>query len=194
MGEVQLRVLSGAMAGEVITVEGELVLGRGEGGVGDLGGDAELSRRHARIEKTQRGHLVIEDLGSTNGTQVNGDRISGAKVLATGDRIELGATELEVIDAQATVPHSPSGERTQAAVQAAPPPPAQAAPPPPATSSLDPERQPLSPRANRPPPDGPVHPSVDRKPWRLGRLLFFLVAALVIAAVVVVLVTTIGGK
>jgi hypothetical protein len=42
-------VLSGNMAGDVLRVDGELLLGRGQTGDGDLGGDAELSRRHAAI-------------------------------------------------------------------------------------------------------------------------------------------------
>ncbi len=52
------------------------------------GGDA--SRRHAEIRGDADGFLV-RDLGSTNGTLVNGDRV-GEHRLAPGDRIEIGAT------------------------------------------------------------------------------------------------------
>jgi pSer/pThr/pTyr-binding forkhead associated (FHA) protein len=51
--------------------------------------DAEVSRRHARME--QRGSAyVIQDLGSTNGTFVNGTRITGMQVLNPGDTVSFG--------------------------------------------------------------------------------------------------------
>lgn len=51
--------------------------------------DPEISRRHARLYK-QGGNYVIEDLGSTNGTVVNGQKIRGPKQLATQDQITIG--------------------------------------------------------------------------------------------------------
>jgi predicted component of type VI protein secretion system len=52
-------------------------------------GDPQISRQHARI--TRQGKLiVIEDLGSTNGTFVNGMRLTGPHVMANGDVIGLG--------------------------------------------------------------------------------------------------------
>jgi predicted component of type VI protein secretion system len=53
--------------------------------------DPEVSRRHAEI-RDQGGSLAIEDLGSTNGTFVNGARITVATVLANGDTVRLGNT------------------------------------------------------------------------------------------------------
>src|SRR5947208_2057655 len=110
------------MAGEVLAIDGELVVGRSQEGAGDLGGDQELSRYHARIEKTERGHLLIEDLGSTNGTEVNGDQISEPTALSPGDRIKLGTSELEVLgDVHATVAHARDAERMQTAPMDPPP-------------------------------------------------------------------------
>jgi predicted component of type VI protein secretion system len=53
--------------------------------------DPEVSRRHAAI-RDQGGSLAIEDLGSTNGTYVNGARISVVTVLGAGDEVRLGNT------------------------------------------------------------------------------------------------------
>lgn len=51
--------------------------------------DPEVSRRHARIV-AQNNNYYIEDLGSTNGTFVNGRRISSVTRLSNGDIIDLG--------------------------------------------------------------------------------------------------------
>src|SRR3954462_7543415 len=53
--------------------------------------DPEVSRRHAAI-RDQGGSLGIEDLGSTNGTYVNGTRITVLTVLSDGDEVRLGNT------------------------------------------------------------------------------------------------------
>src|SRR5262245_22926068 len=54
-----------------------------------------LSRRHARIE-CARDQIVIEDLGSTNGTFVNGEKIKRA-MLKEGDRVLIGTSILKVV-------------------------------------------------------------------------------------------------
>jgi hypothetical protein len=54
--------------------------------------DPSVSRRHAEVRPAPEGHWVI-DLGSTNGTEVNGRRVEKAK-LETGDVITIGQTEL----------------------------------------------------------------------------------------------------
>ena len=92
---MSLRVVSGPGAGQVFEVGDGAVIGRDEGL--DLGGDPELSRRHARIASGPSGELLVEDLGSTNGTLVNGHRISAPTPVRAGDRIELGGTVLEVV-------------------------------------------------------------------------------------------------
>jgi hypothetical protein len=52
--------------------------------------DSNVSRRHARITLGPEGTWMVEDLGSTNGVQVNGARISGPHELAPGDRLDIG--------------------------------------------------------------------------------------------------------
>jgi pSer/pThr/pTyr-binding forkhead associated (FHA) protein len=54
--------------------------------------DPNISRRHAEVHPGEA--IVVVDLGSTNGTKVNGLRISGRQVLADGDIISLGGTHL----------------------------------------------------------------------------------------------------
>jgi hypothetical protein len=91
-----LRVVAGPTAGRQITLDEDFVVGRGESGLGNLGGDTEISRRHAQFRWLDDGRIMIEDLGSTNGTHVNGRRISGPHVLGPGDRITLGRTTFEL--------------------------------------------------------------------------------------------------
>lgn len=89
---VTLHFTEGPLAGQVITIESELLLGREVPDVGRLGGDPRLSRRHARLFIDSEDRAMIEDLGSTNGTWVNGDRVHDPRVLVTGDEIRLGQT------------------------------------------------------------------------------------------------------
>lgn len=56
--------------------------------------DANVSRRHAEVRRGPDNSWVVEDLGSTNGTKVNGLRISGARRLEDGDEITVGATSV----------------------------------------------------------------------------------------------------
>jgi hypothetical protein len=100
MPKAALEVVAGPAAGSRLEVETELLIGREAGGPGALGGDVELSRRHARVF-VDSGRLVVEDLGSTNGTQVNGGQIGGPTGLADGDVVEVGGSSLRVAAAAA---------------------------------------------------------------------------------------------
>ncbi|MFM2076332.1 MAG: hypothetical protein RJA49_222 [Actinomycetota bacterium] len=55
--------------------------------------DGNVSRRHAEVRPSSRGY-VVADLGSTNGTKVNGLRIQGEQALADGDIVSVGSTHL----------------------------------------------------------------------------------------------------
>ncbi len=57
--------------------------------------DERVSRRHAKIERQGNG-LVLTDLGSTNGTFVNGARVRASYTLQPGDLIQLGSSSLTV--------------------------------------------------------------------------------------------------
>ena len=92
-----LRAVSGPAAGLTVQVGDELLLGRTAPGLERLADDPELSRRHASISRGDDGELVIEDLGSRNGTVVNGVPVEH-QALAPGDRIRLGATTFELVE------------------------------------------------------------------------------------------------
>ena len=57
--------------------------------------DTFVSSKHALFEATTAG-LQVEDLRSTNGTQVNGADISDPRLLQVGDRVEVGDTVFQV--------------------------------------------------------------------------------------------------
>jgi predicted component of type VI protein secretion system len=91
-------------------------------------GDSEISRQHTRLTRTPGGY-VIEDLGSTNGTFVNSERLMAPRVLNPGDLVALGENVSLTFDAVA-----PEAAATVASTAAGPEPveaaPAPAAPPP----------------------------------------------------------------
>ena len=106
-----LLVKEGPLAGHRLPVDGRLVLGRGEADV--TIDDPQISRRHAIVRPVGDG-LEVEDLGSLNGTWVNGERITSARVLLPGDVLRLGETTVEVEVERRETP-------TVAAPEAAPP-------------------------------------------------------------------------
>ncbi len=92
-----LRVIAGRDMLRFVTLDvgrPSVVVGREEG-VDLLLTDASVSRRHARLGVTSDGTFVLEDLGSTNGTAVNGASIERAPVLP-GDNLEVGGVVLRL--------------------------------------------------------------------------------------------------
>jgi len=120
-------------------------------------GDAEVSRQHARLTRTPGGH-VLEDLGSTNGTFVNSERLVAPRVLNPGDLIALGETITVTFDAT-----SPEAAATvaQPAVTAEP---AKKAP----REVVRPagQAQPAAPPS--PALDGPAPAKKGKRPWLLA--------------------------
>jgi pSer/pThr/pTyr-binding forkhead associated (FHA) protein len=70
-----------------------LLLGRGSDNDVNLARDEFASSKHARVEPRRDG-VWVEDVGSTNGTYLNGIRLTQAKRLAPGDVVRIGETEL----------------------------------------------------------------------------------------------------
>lgn len=66
--------------------------------------DGAVSSRHAVVTLSANPdfpefqEVIIEDLGSTNGTQVNGNRISGQRQLHAGDVVKIGWNEFKLMD------------------------------------------------------------------------------------------------
>jgi pSer/pThr/pTyr-binding forkhead associated (FHA) protein len=96
-GQVLVVALGPAM-GRRLALGDDLVIGRGVSGEGRLSDDVEISRRHARVSRDPSGELSIEDLGSANGTFVNGVRVRGHQPLQVGDSVRIGLTTLELTD------------------------------------------------------------------------------------------------
>ena len=86
--DAQLVVLVGHASGRRYVVGSSIELGRGSGSPIELLDDG-VSRRHARVARSVDGY-TIEDLGSRNGTFVNGERIAKA-ALNFGDKIAVGS-------------------------------------------------------------------------------------------------------
>jgi hypothetical protein len=69
--------------------EGEALVGREDGLGVSLAGESTVSRRHASVTRAGK-TVVVKDLGSTNGTFVNGTRLQGEATLRPGDQVQFG--------------------------------------------------------------------------------------------------------
>ncbi len=85
-----LVVIAGAHLGEIFPVEGEIIIGRDLDANLRLAEDEGVSRRHARVTPVADGALLA-DLGSQNGTFVDGEKVQ-ERVLKEGMKIRIGQT------------------------------------------------------------------------------------------------------
>jgi hypothetical protein len=85
----------GLRSGSTFDVNVATVVGRDAASGVRLDGDEFASARHARIDPRPDG-VWVEDLGSTNGTFVNGDQITSRRLLQPGDVLRVGETELRL--------------------------------------------------------------------------------------------------
>jgi hypothetical protein len=117
--------------------------------------DSEVSRQHSRITRTPGG-FVLEDLGSTNGTFINGERLVAPRILSPGDLVGLGENvtltfEMESTEAAATG-LAPAAGRPATASPPPPPRQVQTPPSPPPAPAMEPAR----PAAPSPGPSDPA--------------------------------------
>jgi pSer/pThr/pTyr-binding forkhead associated (FHA) protein len=94
MADLILEIVEGDDAGRQTPLTGSIEIGR-EASLALPLDDEQTSRRHARVE-AQGDHAVLEDLGSTNGTYLNGQPIEGQRTLRPGDRLRVGLTVFEL--------------------------------------------------------------------------------------------------
>jgi hypothetical protein len=99
-GEVEPRLIVERAPGHTPGMEYDV----GEGAVMGRGDQAEIrledpfaSSRHARLVR-QGGIVVLEDLGSTNGTYLNEELLTGPQPLHPGDRVRIGDSEFTYLD------------------------------------------------------------------------------------------------
>ena len=83
-----------ARRGTAVAMHGEITLGRDPSCSFAIDDDSFISQLHFRIYDYE-GQPMLEDLGSTNGTFHNGNKVVGAKLLHPGDRIQVGTTVIE---------------------------------------------------------------------------------------------------
>ena len=86
-------VKTGPEAGRRVELDLEVAIGRQDGDL--VVEDPEVSRRHAVLRRSG-GSVVVEDLDSTNGTFVNGERIRAPITVGPGDTVRVGRTTLEI--------------------------------------------------------------------------------------------------
>lgn len=105
MADLILEIVEGDDAGRQTPLEGSIEIGR-EASTGLPIDDEQASRRHTRVT-AEGDHALVEDLGSTNGTYLNGQPIEGQRTLRPGDRLRVGLTIFELRTA-ADVQRQPS--------------------------------------------------------------------------------------
>ena len=113
MPELSLEIVEGAGAGAMVALAGPMTVGRARDADLVLA-DELVSRHHAQVTPSGSGALV-EDMGSRNGTFINGEAIHGPTHLSPGDQLQLGVTLVELRSA-AQIAERPS------AVHPVPPP------------------------------------------------------------------------
>lgn len=139
-------------------------------------GDPEVSRQHARLTRTPGGY-VLEDLGSTNGSFVNGERLTSPRVINPGDL--LGMSEKVTLTFEMAISEAAETVMSPAAEVESPAPTIQEAAPEPVPLAARPEEQP----APAPPAFQQAVPEEKRKrsPWITAGFGCLIVAVVLIA-------------
>ncbi len=174
-----LEVVEGPLTGRRIEIQRGQAIAFGRTTKSDISipGDGYMSGRHFQVESTDSGFLV-RDLGSSNGTFLNGNRVSDAAIQSL-DLIAAGSSKFRLHVEEAvmdfsktsTIQTPPNFEHTIQQSQLAPPPmpsappTMSAAPPPPPPSMAGPPPLPPFEPPTVPPPVPPVPPAIPADPW-----------------------------
>lgn len=185
----RLRVVSGPSAGLTVDVDEELVIGREDT---DLAlDDDEMSTRHAVVRR-HANRLQVEDLGSTNGTFVDGTRIAEPTLLGGGAEIKVGTTVLvvegvlPVTDPSADIVQPRNVTRVSAAISDKAPAPATSAPVAATATAAPPALAPVQLVVGefRPPQPSRRQPGLASRSWVPVALSFGTVIIVAIALVI----------
>jgi pSer/pThr/pTyr-binding forkhead associated (FHA) protein len=162
--QFQFVMRSGPTVGKVFPLEAsEISIGRDNSNIVAIN-DAEISRKHAKMEMRGTAY-VLTDLGSTNGTFINGTRLSGTQVLNPGDTVAFG----EGIILQYEAAYDPNATMVSSAAKA--------------PRTVAPARRPAPEPAPAPVysgqvPAGPVAPAAPAK--KSNRTVIIIVVAVVV--------------
>jgi pSer/pThr/pTyr-binding forkhead associated (FHA) protein len=80
--------------GSTYAIGNEITVGRAATCTIPMPNDSFVSQLHARVFR-DAGDTMVEDLGSTNGTYLNGNRLTGPERITKGDRVQIGGTVFE---------------------------------------------------------------------------------------------------
>jgi len=106
---VKLRVMKGAQAGREVAIPvAEFFIGRGEECHLRPRSDA-ISRKHCAVVVGEH-QVRVRDLGSKNGSYVNGKRVEGEQIVQSGDQFQVGPLEFEIV-----IEHALGGAKRPAA-------------------------------------------------------------------------------
>ncbi|QDT38321.1 FHA domain-containing protein [Stratiformator vulcanicus] len=101
-----LKVLGGKHEGKLVPLpQGKFLVGREKDC--HLRPSSELISRHHCVFQLDEYAVRLRDLGSTNGTGVNGSRLHGETVLDNGDRVVIGPLNFEIVTQEAPADHKP---------------------------------------------------------------------------------------
>ena len=180
--DARLEFVSGARQGQAADVAGDrFLVGRGSDCELTLA-DSEASRRHALLRPQADGSVLLEDLGSTNGTYVNGQRITGPVTLRGGERVRIGDTELNFRNGAVAPQTQPS-----------PPPPAAPAPGAGAAAAAAAGGAAAGGEASAPPTPSRIERIMLRRSVKRATLIAGIAGVVALAAVVVVVVLVLTG-
>jgi S1-C subfamily serine protease len=188
-----MRIRYGTEAGQEIEVSRPVSIGREDDCDITLTSDGEVSRRHAVLEPQEDGRVLLRDLGSTNGTFVNGRRVTEPVLLDGSEDVRVGDTHLVLVTDAPAAAAAPQSDAPAAA--AAPQSDAAEAAPAPAPAAASPAPKPAEPQ-----PLPPVPPSASRlERVMLRRQVSLLTKAVVgvgivaVIAIALVVVNPFGG-
>jgi len=175
----QLTVRQGPRTGQTFELSKPVVVIGREAGNDIVLEDPQVSRRHARL--TQQGDsYVVEDLGSTNGSFINGHRVMGSTPLNPGDKLGLGDTVVLEVQGGSGAAETVVGAPVAQPVTPPMTPPT-FAPPPSAPPSFGASY-------STPPPPPPPPPPPKKGPscwlWGCGCLVLLLALSVVLVALV----------